>query len=519
MGGKSGDVSGKMCTFVLHLCGLCAVHLIPKTMIKNKSILPVQEIRNHHPYSKAYDTDEEYARFGTIILKVIRNCRIPDITDDQCTAMAVTLTMYTEDVVADLGIWRGFTDKMKSLYGRYLPFYDIDETAYLRDEPNVEDVTYLLWYALYRTNPELVINPGIPVLRSLGEALHAYISERFESLPINEELKDLLAKGDYTDDFYAQRDMVKWFWLDCYLTAHPMAASAMLEEGKAYAQYMRSDLMGGFYTAECALPYTVWTGPLSCLAQDYLAMTLRANGREDDARKVEGQEFRRLGVYHVEKAEEKVSMSLVGEDGVRLDLTDAELCSPEEDKYASRSMAGMFVKYDGRWYINGNSVWSKDDVAPKEQPKKRRTKKMRLPHYEELMEESKGVPFFYFDTVADCRKFIAGRMEVAESTISIPAKVRDAVLFLPEGGTEYAVLHNMVRCFKDERNPYYDQEFARKHALAAAFKMPGEALRYAIAHGMLPDAAFNSTISFEQGRQLLQDNFDYMARLVMGDKY
>ncbi len=488
-------------------------------MIKNKSILPVQEIRNHHPFYKPYDTDEEYARFGTIILKVIRNCRIPDITDDQCMAMATVLTMYTEDVVADLGLWRGFTDKMKSIYGRYLPFYDIDETTYLRDEPNVEDVTYLLWYALYRTNSELVINPGIPVLRSLGEALYAYISERFESLPINEELKELLAKGDYTDDFYQQRDLLKWLLLDCYLTGHPEVRVAVPQEGEAYARMMNMDLNGGFYTAECALPYTMWTGPLSVLPQEYLAMILRANGREADAQKVEQQQYRKMEIYHVEQAEKKVSMSFVSDDGTRLTVTDNGLNSPEEDKYDSKSAVAMFVKYDGQWYINGNSMWSPDDMQTQEQPKKRRPKKKHLPHYEEMMEESKGVPFFYFDSVAACRKYIVERMEVAESTISIPANVRDAVLFLPKEGTEYAVLHNMVRCFKDDRNPYYDEEFARKHALAAAFNMPGEALRYVIAHKMLPDAAFNSTISFEQGRELLQDNFDYMARLILGDRY
>ena len=488
-------------------------------MIKNKSILPVQEIRNHHPFNKAYDTDEEYARFGTIILKVIRNCRIPDITDDQCMAMAVVLTMYTEDVVADLGIWRGFTDKMKSLYGRYLPFYDIDETTYLRDEPNVEDVTYLLWYALYRTNSELVINPGIPILRSLGEALCAYISERFETLPINEELKNLLAKGDYTDDFYHQRDLLKWIWLDCYLTAHPLAQRAMVHDGESYAQLMKSDIVSGCYTAECALPYTMWTGPLSVLPQEYLAMILRANGRDDDARKVEEQTFRGVTLYHVEQAEKNVSMSLVSDDGTRLSLTDEGLCSPGADKYDSKAMIASFVKYGGQWCINGNSVWSTDAVPAEEQPKKRRAKKKRLPHYDEMMEESKGIPFFYFDSVAACKKFIVERMEVAENTIAIPASVRDVVLFLPKEGTEYAVLHNMVRCFKDDRNPYYDEEFARKHTLAAAFNMPGEALRYAIAHKMLPEAAFNSTISFEQGRELLQDNFDYMARLVMGDRY
>lgn len=488
-------------------------------MIKNKSILPVQEIRNHHPFYNAYDTDEEYARFGTIILKVIRNCRIPDINDDQCTAMATMLTMYTEDVVADLGIWRGFTDKMKSLYGRYLPFYDIDETTYLRDEPNVEDVTYLLWFALYRTNSQLVINPGLPLLHSLAVALYSYISERFETLPINEELKDLLAKGNYTDDFYHQRDFIKWIWMDCYLTAHPAAKMALLQDAKTYCDLLHCELVNGCYTAECALPYTMWTGPLSVLPQEYLGMILRANGREKDAGKVEKQEFRPVNLYRVEKAVTNKSMTLVCDDGTRLDLTDDGLCSPGEDKYESKAMEGVFVKYDGQWYVNGNSAWSKDALPEQEQPKKRSTKKKHLPHHDELMEESKGVPFFYFDSVAACKKFIMERMEIAEKNIAIPANVRDAVLFLPKEGTEYAVLHNMTRCFKDERNPYYDEEFARKHALAAAFSMPGEALHYAIDHDMLPDAAFNSTISFEQGRELLQGNFDYMARLVMGDKY
>lgn len=71
--------------------------------------------------------------------------------------------MYLEDVISEAGIWRSFVEKMHELYGKYLPIYNLDDD-YLLDEPNQQDVAFIIWYTLLRHRGDHVgfINPETP---------------------------------------------------------------------------------------------------------------------------------------------------------------------------------------------------------------------------------------------------------------------------------------------------------------------------------------------------------------------
>ena len=49
--------------------------------------------------------------------------------------------------------------------------------------------------------------------------------------------------------------------------------------------------------------------------------------------------------------------------------------------------------------------------------------------------------------------------------------------------------------------------------------MPRELLEYAMEHDMLPDAALNSIRGEERGRELVRENYDFLARSLMCDRY
>lgn len=86
--------------------------------------------------------------------------KLGDMDDGLVKAVALNLTLYFEDVLADAGIWRSFTDRMHELYGKYLPFYQIDEAEYLRDEPNLPDVMFIIWNTLHVFLATLYIRIG-----------------------------------------------------------------------------------------------------------------------------------------------------------------------------------------------------------------------------------------------------------------------------------------------------------------------------------------------------------------------
>jgi hypothetical protein len=79
----------------------------------------------------------------------------------------------------------------------------------------------------------------------------------------------------------------------------------------------------------------------------------------------------------------------------------------------------------------------------------------------------------------------------------------------------------VAECICDAKNPYYDKKEAAEKALALVVQaqVPGEMLHHLIANNMIPDACLKSTVTAEHGRQLLQQNIDFMARALRRDDY
>ncbi len=74
----------------------------------------------------------------------------------------------------------------------------------------------------------------------------------------------------------------------------------------------------------------------------------------------------------------------------------------------------------------------------------------------------------------------------------------------------------------DERNPYYDKEKAENsgiNLLVSATMTPGKMLHFLINHDMLPDIRINSIKGPARGKQLVQENMDFIARFMRGNNY
>lgn len=58
--------------------------------------------------------------------------------------LACFLTSYFEDLISGTNIWNSFIRIYKSLYGKQLPFYEMDD--YYDEEINLPDICFLIWY-------------------------------------------------------------------------------------------------------------------------------------------------------------------------------------------------------------------------------------------------------------------------------------------------------------------------------------------------------------------------------------
>ena len=130
-----------------------------------------------------------------------------------------------------------------------------------------------------------------------------------------------------------------------------------------------------------------------------------------------------------------------------------------------------------------------------------------------------GYPLQYFDTYADlCRFFIGvlGWPDRPRSLLPDLAGSREFVVYANAKGMLLA--HDVAACFRDPRNPLYDPQRAvsEGHTLfCQPGRCPFDLLKVGMAMNLLPDARF----PFHNGRALLQDNWDFVARYYLGEYY
>ena len=89
-------------------------------------------------------------------------------------------------------------------------------------------------------------------------------------------------------------------------------------------------------------------------------------------------------------------------------------------------------------------------------------------------------------------------------------------MYIPEKGA-LNIIPDAARIVKDCNNPYYDAEYAESNSLymlTSENTTSNEMLHYLIENRMMPDMSINSVRGVKRGKQLLQENMDFLARFM-----
>lgn len=135
--------------------------------------------------------DQWYLDFARKLLPLIKQYQLfgADEGDEQ-TKVAITLSLYLQDAIAQTGGWKEFTDLYRGLYQTLIPFYPVSE-QYVADEINPEDIAFILWTWKSRTTfSEGVYAPYNPFdtdLLALAQEVYKCMDAAFEDAPISEE--------------------------------------------------------------------------------------------------------------------------------------------------------------------------------------------------------------------------------------------------------------------------------------------------------------------------------------------
>ena len=129
---------------------------------------------------------------------------------------------------------------------------------------------------------------------------------------------------------------------------------------------------------------------------------------------------------------------------------------------------------------------------------------------------------FFFERKEEYERFLEEDLNMPKgSKAPLPAKTKNIILYIPS--IEEGKLCTIMDCaeyIKHKNNPMYDKEKSKSHFLISDIEqVPGEFIRYAVANNLMPDFALNSTEGYPRGRQLAQDNLDFLARTLRRQDY
>ena len=159
--------------------------------IKPRRIL-ISDITHAHPLlKKAYPTDSYYTKLANRILDDFCNTDVDleETTESIFRYAAITLACYLEDIVADSGQWRAFSDLCQKMFGWPVPVYHDKEEEYFPDEPSMMAVRFLIWHGATEMD-DIWWKPDIPELEELAKTAYLRLMEEFENAPVNEQLAE-----------------------------------------------------------------------------------------------------------------------------------------------------------------------------------------------------------------------------------------------------------------------------------------------------------------------------------------
>lgn len=487
-----------------------------------KDLMTITYWRLGHPLPVESPSDFYYVNLARRLYTTIRSTEMGlQSTEAWVAETAMTLAYYMEDVVSGLGFWHTLVSKHKALYGKYLPFYAVDEEDYYADEINPQDVNFLLWMAVQDNKRETLINPENPYLLELAQTLFRQLDREFEKAPINELLVEKLRDADTYRDLNALSVAAIRMMGGTYLFRSFTAQTETLvarEVDSLLVSKAQAPLRE--YTVRFMQVFVRNTGALALKGTEWMSALLNFWGLESISKQVAEMEIISPAYYQMKNYDTE-RLVLEAFDGTEYSLR-RDIFEPLVDQLldANKVCLCMLVRYNGEWNTAGAVSWY-PATELFEQYKNLRQERKRINEEacQKVVDATGGYPMVYFE---DWNAFMEwGRKhnvieEGFKPTLEMQ-KGRCLALFASprEGMT---LVPNEARFICDpDHNPCYNAAQARRgslNLLISAGNLSTDMLHFILDHQLIPDATLAALKDGEHGKQLVQENLDFIARFM-----
>lgn len=478
-------------------------------------------------HAMSYPTDAYYVKLANKLLEYIRFSSLgKDLGEFEQSRLAKTIALYFEDVISGVGLWRAFVDMHKELYGKYLPFFEIDEEDYYLDEINRKDVQFLIWMCRMRFREETFFNPENWGIEELASSLYAVLDAEFEEAPINSRLKENLLEPQIFGDLMLVKDWCIWMLDGSYLTVQDQNVFNYLGrlEEELTSLYGSENKSTVTYIAYSIASISMKVGPLALTVPQWLSRLLKVQGMDVESQLVAGLESMPINLYLLKDFDNE-NLYLEG-----LDEKTYKVCRnsfsglSEAVLQIGKGVIAPLVRYNQTWHVVGGASWG--NFAEKFEEIRKETKDKKASDqllFDKILAANAGSPLLYFKDYEELMDWLGKHIGFSSDfKLSTGLKSGENLIVWTDPTSDLKVVSGAAACIKDERNPYYNSEKAGEEALGILVdsqQVPSEMLHYLLEHHLLPDARINSIKGAEGGKKLIQENLDFVARFIREDRY
>ncbi|HOH23017.1 MAG TPA: DUF3843 family protein [Bacteroidales bacterium] len=185
-----------------------------------KNRIYIQDWLELKPYAKPTAVDDYYLKLSNDVQKVIATDKKAFalqmfLDKEQINLLSCFLTSYFEDLISGTNIWNSFVRMHHRLYGKQLPFYNLDE--YYEEEINAQDVSFLICYFINSVQEEKFYSPFSSFITEAAEKIYELFDKEWEYAPENEYLKTFYQIDPQEKEYYVARKLIDRVLFDTYL--------------------------------------------------------------------------------------------------------------------------------------------------------------------------------------------------------------------------------------------------------------------------------------------------------------
>ncbi|CDN31530.1 hypothetical protein BN938_1443 [Mucinivorans hirudinis] len=479
--------------------------------VTGKKTIKMQDWMNLHLYSNTSYIDQEYLDVANEIYSTLRALCPAEYKNDLIKDIALMSTAYLEDVVSDFGIWNSFGELNQKKYGRRLPFFDVDEGDYLKDNINLVDVKFIVWYVTQQAHSmqtEDLMNPWGLNINAIAIDIYTIFVDKFEDLPINDCWAYLRDESKKYHQWYPFREMCKAFFYSNYLFIY--------QSRRAKSELSKSINKGANHRLEYLLveatTFNVKVGPVDEYVYQWLAKMF------DDKKlssALENMQSRFSNYFQIVDKTEDGYLFIDRDD-------DSEYMVAQESIILKKWSADEYyfthlVLFDGKWYLNGALGNSTGKNIEQDIEQRKATRENARINYSTFLEDN-GRPIFFFKTFDEVIAFFSKNTDKFDASGCAKEFLEgDYYVVFAHPKIGIAIYPNIALLIKHKENPYYKKSEAERMSLAllcGSIIKDKYLIEYLATNKLLPDARLESIqMRAVNCRKVVQENLLYIAKL------